>query len=64
DQRRAEAGEGEAPFPAGCAVRHVSWGSGQVVRAEDDRITVLFDDVGYRTLSVAAVRERHLLDQV
>ncbi len=64
NQRRAETGEDEAPFPAGCAVRHVSWGSGQVVRAEDDRITVLFDDVGYRTLSVAAVRERHLLDQV
>jgi ATP-dependent DNA helicase RecQ len=51
----------EAPFPAGAAVRHVAWGHGQVVRVEDDRITVLFDGVGYRTLSVTTVRERHLL---
>jgi ATP-dependent DNA helicase RecQ len=62
-QRRAEAAGGEAPFPAGAAVRHVSWGRGQVVKEDGDRITVLFDDVGYRTLSVGAVRERHLLDR-
>ncbi|WP_396229954.1 RecQ family ATP-dependent DNA helicase, partial [Frankia sp. CpI1-P] len=62
-QRRVEPADGEAPFPAGAAVRHVSWGRGQVVKEDGDRITVLFDDVGYRTLSVGAVRERHLLDR-
>ncbi|WP_261569707.1 RecQ family ATP-dependent DNA helicase [Frankia gtarii] len=62
-QRRPETTDGEAPFPAGAAVRHVSWGRGQVVKEDGDRITVLFDDVGYRTLSVDAVRERHLLDR-
>ncbi|SNQ46940.1 ATP-dependent DNA helicase, RecQ family [Frankia canadensis] len=51
----------ETPFPAGSAVRHVAWGHGQVVRVEDDKIIVLFDDVGYRTLSVTTVHERHLL---
>ncbi|CAO5156357.1 hypothetical protein FAIPA1_10025 [Frankia sp. AiPs1] len=53
----------KVPFPAGCGVRHVAWGTGQVVRVEGDQITVLFDGAGYRTLSVTAVRERSLLDR-
>ncbi len=51
----------DSPFPAGLAVRHVRWGAGQVMKEDGDRITVLFDEVGYRTLSVAAVTERGLL---
>jgi ATP-dependent DNA helicase RecQ len=43
------------------AVRHVEWGSGTVMEAENDRITVFFDSVGYRTLSVPDVEQRHLL---
>ncbi|TCJ38562.1 ATP-dependent DNA helicase RecQ [Parafrankia sp. BMG5.11] len=62
----APVGDNEAtaevsPFPAGLAVRHVRWGPGQVMKEDGDRITVLFDEVGYRTLSVAAVTERGLL---
>lgn len=49
------------PFPPGCAVRHVAWGDGQVVRVEGDQVTVLFDGAGYRTLSATAVQQRSLL---
>ena len=42
-------------------VRHAEWGPGIVMREEDDRITVLFDEVGYRTLSLKAIRARNLL---
>jgi ATP-dependent DNA helicase RecQ len=31
------------------------------MRLEDDRITVLFDQVGYKTLALAAVRGQKLL---
>ncbi len=30
---------------------------------EEDKLTVLFDDVGYRTLSLPVVREQELLDR-
>jgi ATP-dependent DNA helicase RecQ len=42
-------------------VRHAQWGLGIVMREEDDRITVLFEKVGYRTLSLKAIRARKLL---
>lgn len=49
------------PFPVHSAVRHAEWGSGMVLSYEDDRMTVLFDDVGYKTLSVPVVSEQGLL---
>jgi len=42
-------------------VRHAQWGPGIVMREEDDRITVLFDEVGYRTLALKAIKARNLL---
>jgi ATP-dependent DNA helicase RecQ len=30
---------------------------------EKDRLTVLFDDVGYKTLSLPAIREHQLLSR-
>ncbi|GLY17967.1 ATP-dependent DNA helicase RecQ [Kineosporia sp. NBRC 101677] len=36
-------------------VRHREWGPGVVMRDEADRITVLFEQVGYRTLALAAI---------
>lgn len=42
-------------YPPNCSVRHQKWGHGVVVHHEDDRIMVLFDDVGYKTLSLAAI---------
>ncbi|WP_307849406.1 RecQ family ATP-dependent DNA helicase [Qaidamihabitans albus] len=51
----------DAEFPADTRVHHAEWGSGTVVYHEDDRVTILFDDAGYRTLSMPAVRRRRLL---
>ncbi|MDD4866567.1 MAG: RecQ family ATP-dependent DNA helicase [Mycobacterium sp.] len=45
-------------------VRHREWGPGVVIGGEPERITVLFDEFGYRTLSMAAVREHGLLEVV
>ncbi|MER7829313.1 RecQ family ATP-dependent DNA helicase [Streptomyces sp. NPDC095602] len=50
-----------ASYPAGTHVRHREWGDGMVMNEEGDRITVLFDTMGYRTLSLAAVTDSDLL---
>jgi ATP-dependent DNA helicase RecQ len=42
-------------------VRHREWGDGTVMSEEGDRITVLFDSMGYRTLSLAAIADQELL---
>jgi ATP-dependent DNA helicase RecQ len=58
DQPPAEA----SPYPLLSRVRHTEWGSGMVMRYEGDRIVVLFEEVGYRTLGLDAVAERDLLE--
>lgn len=50
-------------FRAENVVRHAEWGRGVVMTIEADKLTVLFDDVGYRTLTLPVVREQHLLDR-
>ncbi|MGW3368382.1 RecQ family ATP-dependent DNA helicase [Streptosporangium canum] len=52
---------GGGPFPMHAGVRHSSWGAGVVMSREADRITVLFDEVGYKTLSLEAVERDGLL---
>jgi ATP-dependent DNA helicase RecQ len=52
----------ESPFPEQTRVRHPTWGNGLVLRHEGDAIVVLFDDVGYKTLSLDLVRQRDLLE--
>jgi ATP-dependent DNA helicase RecQ len=49
------------PFAVGSPVRHAEWGPGVVMSSEDDRVTVLFNEVGYKTLSLAAVEGNDLL---
>ncbi|MFE9693339.1 RecQ family ATP-dependent DNA helicase [Micromonospora sp. NPDC005806] len=49
------------PFPVHSQVRHPEWGAGLVLSYEEDRMTVLFDEVGYKTLSVRVVSEQGLL---
>ena len=49
-------------FPVHSHVRHADWGKGMVMGYEEDRMTVLFDDVGYKTLSVPVVKEHTLLE--
>jgi len=63
DEERAAAVQARAhtPFPVETPVEHTEWGAGVVMRVEDDRITVLFDEVGYKTLGLAAVTEHGLL---
>ncbi|GAA2460605.1 RecQ family ATP-dependent DNA helicase [Streptomyces glaucus] len=48
-------------YPVGTPVRHGEWGDGTVMSEEGDRITVLFDSMGYRTLSLAAIAGKGLL---
>jgi ATP-dependent DNA helicase RecQ len=50
------------PYPLHAIVRHRSWGTGTVLGYEADWMTVLFDTVGYKTLSVAVVRRGQLLE--
>jgi ATP-dependent DNA helicase RecQ len=49
-------------FAVQAKVRHAQWGPGIVMREENDRITVLFEEVGYRTLSLKAIKARNLLE--
>ncbi|MFF4974554.1 RecQ family ATP-dependent DNA helicase [Streptomyces sp. NPDC001083] len=54
----------DGAFPPGTRVGHTTWGEGEVMSEEANRITVLFESVGYRTLSLPAVRARGLLTPV
>lgn len=56
---------GATAAPAICAetpVRHREWGRGVVISGDSDRITVLFDDYGYRTLAVGVFEDRDILE--
>jgi ATP-dependent DNA helicase RecQ len=53
--------KGSEPFEVHSKVRHGEWGLGTVMGYEEDRVTVLFDEVGYKTLSVPVVLEKKLL---
>ncbi|MBT2554596.1 ATP-dependent DNA helicase RecQ [Arthrobacter sp. ISL-5] len=57
----AAAAAGGEPFPLQAAVVHKEWGPGLVMRHEEDVITVLFEQEGYKTLSRQAVTEGKLL---
>ncbi len=48
-------------FEMHARVRHSAWGAGVVMSRESDRITVLFEEVGYRTLSLEAVERDGIL---
>jgi len=56
-----EPAAGPEPFAVGARVEHSEWGVGAVQRYDGDRMVVLFDHEGYRTLAVDVVRERELL---
>jgi ATP-dependent DNA helicase RecQ len=55
---------GAHPFAVGSRVRHHELGDGAVQRYDGDTVVVLFDEHGYRTLSVDLVVERGLLSNV
>jgi ATP-dependent DNA helicase RecQ len=56
-----EAEEREAATPGGWSmqsqVRHREWGPGMVMGVEPDRLTVLFESVGYKELALSAIEE-------
>lgn len=49
------------PFPLNTQVVHRAWGKGTVMRYESDKVVVLFDRVGYKTLGVDVAVLRGLL---
>jgi ATP-dependent DNA helicase RecQ len=51
----------DTPFPVETAVEHAEWGPGVVMRIEEDRLVVLFEEVGYKTLALSAVLDHDLL---
>ena len=60
-ERKAKRDPGPAPFPVDSAVRHAEWGQGTVIATQDDRVVVLFEEVGYKTLSIPVVRASGVL---
>jgi ATP-dependent DNA helicase RecQ len=54
----------QQPFPVNSRVAHETWGEGTVLRYELDKMFVLFDAVGYKTLATHLVSERELLRPV
>ena len=63
-ERGVAAEQGEEPFALSSRVRHRDWGEGTVQRYEGDKMVVLFDEVGYKTLATQLVVERALLDEI
>ncbi|MBI3967175.1 MAG: DUF3553 domain-containing protein [Chloroflexi bacterium] len=52
------------PFRVNDQVAHPTWGAGLVQGVGDDTITVLFDEVGYKTLATELVVEQELLKSI
>jgi len=48
-------------FEVGATVTHSDWGPGEVQRYDGDRVVVLFESVGYRTLDLELVKVKGLL---
>jgi ATP-dependent DNA helicase RecQ len=61
DAGLVKADDAERPFPIGAPVTHKTWGAGEVQRYDRDRVVVLFEAVGYRTLALSLVEEEGLL---
>jgi ATP-dependent DNA helicase RecQ len=48
-------------FAAGTRLTHRAWGPGTVLENDGDRVTVLFDSVGYKELAVSVIEAGHLV---
>ena len=51
------------PFALAARVRHHTWGVGTIQRYEGDKLVVLFDEVGYKTLALDVVEAKGLLEE-
>src|SRR3712207_6093245 len=56
-----EASDDATGLSVGGRVAHEQWGDGTVGQIENGQITIVFDDVGYKTLDAGLVAERGLL---
>jgi ATP-dependent DNA helicase RecQ len=61
DLEPAQPAPADVPFAVGSRVASERWGEGTVQRYDGDHVTVLFDEHGYRELSVPVVLQRALL---
>lgn len=52
------------PYPLDTRIAHKSWGEGTVMRYEADKIVILFDRVGYKTIDLQTALLRRLLQRV
>ncbi|WP_144760402.1 ATP-dependent DNA helicase RecQ [Curtobacterium sp. 9128] len=64
EQTHTVDGARDEEWPPNADVEHAEWGRGTVMSTEDDRMTVFFESAGYRTLAIADVEQRHLLERV
>jgi ATP-dependent DNA helicase RecQ len=55
DAGEAVAAPADAPFPVGARVRHPKWGEADIQRYEEDKVVLLFDSVGYKTLALEVI---------
>ncbi|MDX2212844.1 MAG: ATP-dependent DNA helicase RecQ [Oculatellaceae cyanobacterium bins.114] len=55
---------GHQPYALKSRVVHKPWGEGTVMRYENDKIVILFDQVGYKTLEVQTVLLHRLLQRL
>jgi ATP-dependent DNA helicase RecQ len=62
--RESAAGVGDGDWSVGTRVRHEAWGEGSVVSDDGDRITVLFEREGYKTLALEVVDEAGVLEPI
>jgi ATP-dependent DNA helicase RecQ len=58
---RHEAADEKLPFPLKSRVKHAKWGEGTVMRYDDDKVVVLFEDAGMKEMVTAFVLEKRLL---
>ncbi len=52
------------PYALNSQVSHKEWGLGTVLRYEGDKVTILFNQVGYKTLDIQTALLRRLLQRV
>lgn len=52
----------DVPFDIGASVTHHDWREGVARRYDGDQVVVLFESVGYETLSLELVRDRGPLE--
>lgn len=64
DARQAAADDPKRPFALSARVRHAKLGEGTVMRYEDEKIVILFDTEGYRSLVTAFVMKEGLVEGI